>query len=99
MAVPLLRVLTMRDIKLIALDLDGTLLNSNKELTSRTAVALERVASLGVEIVPTTGRFFKGMPEAIRKLPYVNYVITVNGADVYDARSDSVIARAEIPLS
>ena len=59
----------MEPVKLLALDLDGTLLNSQKELTLRTRDALYAAAGAGVEIVPTTGRFFTGMPEVIQKLP------------------------------
>ena len=42
----------MPETKLIALDLDGTLLNSDKELTERTRRALEAAAEAGIEIVP-----------------------------------------------
>lgn len=88
----------MQNIKLIALDLDGTLLNSNKELTERNARALGRAADAGMEIVPTTGRFFDGMPEAVRTLPFLHYAITINGAQVQDIRTGEVIYRAELPL-
>ena len=88
----------MPDIRLIALDLDGTLLNSDKQLTQQNAQALACAAARGIEIVPTTGRFFSGMPEIIRSLPYLHYAITINGAAVYDVRQDADIARAEIPL-
>ena len=87
----------MRKIKIIALDLDGTLLNSQKELTPACRDALDRAAAAGIEIVPTTGRFFDGMPEAIRSLPYLHYAITINGAQVYDIRRDAVVYRAELP--
>ena len=85
------------DIKLIALDLDGTLLNSKKEISSRNLAALERAHRAGIWIVPSTGRFYKGMPEKIRTLPFVRYVITINGAEVYDAEKDRALYRAEIP--
>lgn len=88
----------MPDIRLITLDLDGTLLNSDKQLTQQNAQALACAAARGIEIVPTTGRFFSGMPEIIRSLPYLHYAITINGAAVYDVRQDADIARAEIPL-
>lgn len=84
-------------IKLIALDLDGTLLNSRKELTPRTLRALERAAERGIEIVPSTGRFFKAMPEVIRQLPFIHYAITINGAQVYDIRKECPVAQAGIP--
>lgn len=87
----------MRDIKLIALDLDGTLLNSDKALTPRNRAALEAASGAGILIVPATGRFYKGMPAVIRDLPFVRYVITINGAQVFDARSGESIYSAEIP--
>ena len=84
-------------IRIIALDLDGTLLNSNKELSSANLAALERAAAAGIEIVPTTGRFYGGMPQAIRDLPFVRYAITINGAEVADLKTGEVIYKAEIP--
>lgn len=88
----------MRDVRLIALDLDGTLLNSEKRLTSRNRTALEKAAEKGVEIVPSTGRFFGGMPEAIRLLPFVRYAITINGAAVFDTRENKDIYSADLPV-
>ena len=88
----------MPAVKLLALDLDGTLLNSKKELTPRTRDALYAAAEAGVEIVPTTGRFFTGMPEVIQKLPFLHYAVTINGAQVYDIRRQKAVSTAEIPL-
>ena len=89
---------TMRKMKgIIALDLDGTLLNSNKELTPGNLAALEKAAAAGYAIVPTTGRFYGGMPQVIRELPFVRYAITINGAEVADLSTGQVIYKAEIP--
>ena len=88
----------MDDIKIIALDLDGTLLDSEKRLSEVNRAALARAAAKGVLIVPTTGRFFGMMPPAVRDLPFVRYAITINGAQVYDRETDSAIVRDEIPL-
>ena len=87
----------MHNIKLIALDLDGTLLNSDKQLTPENRAVLEKAAGEGVEIVPATGRFYKGMPEIIRELPFVRYVISINGAQVYDAVNGKTVCSSEIP--
>ena len=87
----------MPDYKLIALDLDDTLFNSNKELTPRTRRALEKAAARGIEIVPTTGRVFSALPENIKELPFVRYIISVNGAQVMDRTDGAVLYRAEIP--
>ena len=87
----------MRKIKLIALDLDGTLLDPDKRLSEENAAALARAAEEGIEIVPATGRFYRGMPPVIRDLPYVRYVITVNGAQVFDVIRQETVCGSEIP--
>ena len=84
--------------KIIALDLDGTLLDSKKNLSARNRAALENAAAKGAAIVPTTGRFFGMMPQVVRDLPFVRYAITVNGAQAYDRETDEAIAKEEIPL-
>ena len=89
----------MEEIRIIALDLDGTLLDSDKNLPAANRAALERAAAAGIHVVPTTGRFFGMMPQAIRDLPFVRYAITINGAQVYDRETDSAIVRDEIPLA
>ena len=86
------------DIRIVALDLDGTLLDSGKRLSERNRDALARAADAGVLIVPTTGRFFGMMPESVRDLPFVRYAITINGAQVYDRETDTALVRDEIPL-
>ena len=85
-------------IRIIALDLDGTLLDSEKRLSEVNRDALARAAEKGVLIVPTTGRFFGMMPPAVRDLPFVRYAITINGAQVYDRETDTALVRDEIPL-
>ena len=87
-----------RNVKILALDLDGTLLDSDKKLTTGNRAALERAARAGIHIVPTTGRFYGGMPECIRELPFIRYVITINGAQVADLQTGQVLYRAEIPV-
>ena len=88
---------TMPEIRLIALDLDGTLLNSEKQLSQVNRAALERAADMGIHIVPTTGRFYGGMPYVIRALPFIRYVITINGAQCADLCEDKILYSAEIP--
>ena len=85
-------------IGVVALDLDGTLLDSEKRLTDANREALREAAERGIEIVPATGRFFGLMPEAVRSLPFLHYAMTINGAQVYDIREDRPVYRAEIPV-
>ena len=73
----------MPDIKLIALDLDGTLFNPNGEITPMTIAELNRAAASGVHTVISTGRPFNGLPFAQIKDTKIDYALTTNGASVY----------------
>ncbi len=86
------------DIKLIALDLDGTLLTTDKRLTNENRDALQAAADKGIEIVPCTGRFYLGIPDIVRELDFIHYAVTINGAEVLDLRKGTVIYGSEIPL-
>ena len=86
------------DIRLIALDLDGTLLTTDKRLTDKTKEALSRAASRGICIVPATGRSVTGLAPEVRGLPFVRYAITVNGAAVWDLEKEEMISRKAFSL-
>ena len=70
-------------IKLIALDLDGTLLNEAKEITDPVQEALLYAAARGVHIVPVTGRPYLGIPRQLMDLGCVDYAVSSNGASVW----------------
>ena len=80
--------------KLIAFDLDDTLLDAQKNLPEKNREALLRADGKGVILVPATGRFFLGMPETLLAMSCIRYAITANGALVYDRAEDRVIAQA-----
>lgn len=84
-------------IKLIALDLDGTLLTTDKRLTGRTRKALSVCAAKGIHIVPATGRAGNGIPKEIVELPGVRYAITANGAAMIDLENGRQIGSFCIP--
>lgn len=79
-------------IRLVALDLDGTLLNHEGKITPRTRAALQSAADRGVVIVPTTGRPLGNLPPVAAQLPGVRYAITSNGAAVWDLGADPLAA-------
>ncbi|MBQ9594897.1 MAG: HAD family phosphatase, partial [Synergistaceae bacterium] len=87
----------MGKIKLIAFDLDDTVLNTQKKLTPETLRVLYRAAELGIEIVPSTGRFWGAVTDEIKNLPFVRYAVTLNGAAIFDVKNQKTIARFEIP--
>ena len=77
--------------RLIALDLDGTLLDNQKRLPERNRKALEACISRGIYIVPCTGRTAAGIPEAVRQIPGIRYAITVNGGMLVDMQENKVL--------
>ena len=68
---------------MIALDMDGTLLDSNKQCSERTIKALNDAKKQGVIILPATGRAINGLPQPVKELG-VRYGIFCNGATNYD---------------
>jgi len=75
-------------VRLVALDLDGTLLNHNSEITPLTREAIARAAEHGVVVVPATGRPLASLPPIVAQLPGIRYAITSNGAAVWDLGAD-----------
>jgi len=73
-----------KDIRLIALDLDGTLLDSGKNVTARTRAVLDECARRGIIVMPATGRPATGFPKVMEAVPGFRYALTSNGALVYD---------------
>ncbi|MCS4488330.1 Cof-type HAD-IIB family hydrolase [Streptococcus sciuri] len=71
-----------KDIKMIAIDLDGTLFNAQKEISKENRRALERVRKQGVKVVITTGRPLKAIGTLLSDLHLLSdddYCITFNG--------------------
>ena len=77
-------------ILLAALDLDGTLLNSNGEVSPCTQKVLSEASDRGVVVIPATGRPLASLPPEVAQLPGIRYVITCNGAAVWDLGADPV---------
>ena len=77
------------DIKCIALDLDGTVLNSEGKLSEKNRAAIETAIANGIHIVIASGRSFWSLPEEIISIPGIEYAITSNGAAVYHVPTET----------
>lgn len=86
----------MKQIKLIAFDLDGTVLDSLKRLSDRNRAALKACAEKGIVLVPATGRAAAGISPAIRDIPGVRYGITTNGGTITDLKTGEILDRQTI---
>jgi len=81
----------LMQVKLIALDLDGTALSSKRELTKRTRTAIENAIKKSVHVVIATGRAHSALPVEVFGVDGMNYLITSNGAIITDIRTDEII--------
>lgn len=77
----------MSEYKIIACDLDGTLLDSHGHISEENFDAIRELASMGVEFVPSTGRTVSEIPDELIKNPHIRYYIYANGAGVYDKKT------------
>lgn len=81
----------MTPIKLIALDLDGTLFDSNTQISKQNIEAIKRATSQGVHVVISTGRPYIGVPFDKIKDTGINYALTTNGAAIYEISTGKCI--------
>ncbi|MDR1796284.1 MAG: Cof-type HAD-IIB family hydrolase [Clostridiales Family XIII bacterium] len=72
------------DIRLLASDLDRTLLDSKHEVSAENKAALEACAEKGVVLVAATGRALSAVPEGVRKVRGMRYIVCSNGAKVFE---------------
>ncbi len=77
-------------IKLIALDLDGTTLNKSGRLSARTKAALEEAIRGGVHVVIATGRTFSAVPEEVKAIEGIEYILSSNGAEIRNLQKDGM---------
>ncbi|HPR81935.1 MAG TPA: sugar-phosphatase [Enterococcus sp.] len=83
-------------IKLIAIDIDGTLLNSHHQLTNEVHTALKQAEAQGVKIVLCTGRPLTGVESLLEELDLFSgndYVITYNGSLVQSTHDKEIVSK------
>ncbi len=85
----------MPNFRLLAIDIDGTLVNSQHELTERTRQAVLRARREGVEIVLATGRRYSRVLPLVEPLELNVPLITASGALVKRASDHQTLFRAE----
>jgi len=85
-------------IRLVATDLDGTLLHTDGTVTERTRAALTAVEDLGVTVVFVTGRPIRWMADLWEHVGGHGLAICSNGGIVYDVRARDVRTTRAIPV-
>ena len=73
--------------KFVAIDLDGTLLNSYGEISLENKIAIEKAISKGVQVVLTSGRISKAIEYIANQIGKNNYLISGNGTTIYNIKT------------
>jgi 5-amino-6-(5-phospho-D-ribitylamino)uracil phosphatase len=77
-----------RNFKLIALDVDGTLLNEEGEISEANRQAIQQARELGVDVVLSTGRSILTCRDYALSLSLTSYLVTVNGSEIWDGEGN-----------
>ncbi len=85
-------------VKLIAMDLDGTLMSSDHiTVTEKTKKALLKAHHLGIKTAIATGRTLSVIGNVLEQVPFIDYVIYSNGASVFDRCKGENVYTSAIP--
>lgn len=77
----------MNTVKLIALDLDGTLFNSQSQISAHNIDTIKKANEAGATVVISTGRPYSGLPFEQLKGSSIRFAITTNGSAIYEIES------------
>jgi len=87
-----------RHIRLIATDIDGTLIDSDLNLSAANKAALERCAAEGICTVIATGRSRSTVPPQVLAIEGIQYLVCANGAKIYEMRTGEQIYAAYLSI-
>jgi Cof subfamily protein (haloacid dehalogenase superfamily) len=84
--------------KAVALDLDGTLLNSHGQISEKNKYKLTAISDVGVLLILATGRYFVQMTSIIDQLKYSGLLISTDGAVTIDVAQKKVLMEYSFPV-
>ena len=84
--------------KLLALDMDGTTLDSKKRFPKETAAAIRELTERGIHVVVATGRGLAELSDYREELSGISYAIAISGGLVYDFKKDQPIFLQALPI-
>lgn len=87
----------MKELKLAAFDMDGTLLNSEQKIDPTSLAGLEKAASKGKILCLSTGRNVGEIMQYKEELRMVDYIMCISGALIINNKTDEIIFSKELP--
>lgn len=85
--------------KLVAIDLDDTLLNNEGIISEKNKEAIQRAENAGVKVVIVSGRSYASTKQLIKELALPNLTVSLNGAYIQDPADDRLVASFPIDQS
>lgn len=77
--------------KLIAIDIDGTLLNSKDKISEKTKNTIKEANNMGIDVVLTSGRMSNIVKIFAKEIGANKYLVAENGASIVDLQNDKLI--------
>ena len=78
----------MSKIKLVMLDLDGTVLLDHKRISKNTEKMIDKLIEMQVEVVPATGRHLNSIPDYFLDHKGINYIVSSGGSLISNGKKD-----------
>ncbi|MDB6016557.1 MAG: yidA [Pedosphaera sp.] len=85
--------------KLAAIDLDGTLLGLDHQISAANAHAVRQLQAAGAQVVLASGRHYNSMQKYADALPGVQWIVSSQGGEVSDVRRQTVLSRVFLPIA
>ena len=83
--------------KIVAIDLDGTLLHSDCTISSYSKEVIAEAVKNGIMVVPTSGRSFRSIKNQVQDIEGVKYCICANGTLVGNIQTEELLHNCKIP--
>ena len=87
-----------KNIKMVGLDLDGTLLNSQKKISDYTKEVLQKAMKQGCIVLISTGRPISAVSKEVLDIQGMKYAVTVNGAKILNLETGEVMYSRPVPF-
>ena len=85
--------------KLAAIDLDGTLLGLDHQISAANARAVRQLQNGGAQVVLASGRHYNSMEKYAKTLPGVHWIVSCQGGEVADLPRKNILSRAFLPAA
>ena len=86
----------MKDVKIVFIDMDGTLRDNSGKISDETMKSISKLNKLEIQIVLTTGRALRYKVNVAKLYDGGDYLITSNGAEIYNYKSNNLIYSSPI---